>query len=75
MDEARFGEIELAFYAAQDGVVDAAFVAQADGGFAFDAQGLERELGVAFLAGEFFGVGVRDASRSRGRREERRERL
>ena len=43
MGEAGFGEVEFAFEVAEDFVVDAAFVAEADGGIALEAEEIERE--------------------------------
>ena len=43
MGEAGFGQVEFAFQGAEDVVVDFAFVAEADGGVALEAEKIERE--------------------------------
>ena len=42
--EAGVAQVQFAFYAAEGLVVDAAFIAEADGGFAFDAGGFAGDL-------------------------------
>ncbi len=50
-DEAGLVEVQLALDAAQNLIIDAALVAQGDGGLAFDAERFAGEIHVALMIG------------------------